>query len=214
MTRPSPRKCSRNASEGLLGASPGPSTATRRPTGTATRSPASKPPPAPAPNDTCGSSTGRRAPPATTPAGGSTPTATKPSPASTRQPRRPDDPHQRALPRHRARPDDHRRVHPLLRRRPRTPAVRHHPPPPHRTRQGAGRVNAWTLAREILTPHGIDQRHRPPGQKHLEPIGAAIPRLLVFRAIAAAVALGGWLDDLGRPPRHHRPRTNPPRPIP
>src|SRR5690606_31068355 len=31
------------------------------------------------------------------------------------------------------------------------PAVRHHPPPPHRTRQGAGRVNAWTLTREILT---------------------------------------------------------------
>src|SRR5690606_11932479 len=118
------------------GANPGPSTATRRPTGTATRSPASKPPPAPAPNGTCGSSTGRRAPPATTPAGGSTPTATKPSPATTSQTRRPDDPHQRALHRLRAQPDDHRRVHPLLRRRPRTPAVRHHPPPPSRAQGG------------------------------------------------------------------------------
>ncbi|MGV2383917.1 MAG UNVERIFIED_CONTAM: hypothetical protein LOD86_01425 [Thermobifida fusca] len=80
--------------------------------------------------------------------------------------------------------------------------------------KGAGRVNAWTLAREILTPHGIDQRRWSPGQKRLERIVGAIPRLLVFGAIAAAVALGGWLDDLGRPQRHQRPRTNPPRPIP
>ena len=75
-------------------------------------------------------------------------------------------------------------------------------------------MNAWTLAREILTPHGLDQRRWSPGQKRLERIVGAIPRLLVFGAIAAAVALGGWLDDLGRPPRHQRPRTNPPRPIP
>lgn len=75
-------------------------------------------------------------------------------------------------------------------------------------------MNAWTLAREILTPHGIDQRRWSPGQKRLEHIVGAIPRLLVFGAIAAAVAVGGWLDDLGQHRRHQRPRTNPPRPIP
>src|SRR5690606_21883915 len=148
-------------------------------------SPASKPPPAPAPNDTSGSSTGRRAPPATTPAGGSTPTATKPSPAPTRQPRRLDDP-PRALHRHRARPDDHRRVRTLLRRRPRTPAVRHHPPPPSRARplpaRGDPPVNAWTLIREILTPHGLVQRRWSPGLNHPERIFGSLPLTLAFRA--------------------------------
>src|SRR5690606_5126509 len=47
------------------------------------------------------------------------------------------DPHQCALHRPRARPDGHRRVRTLLRRRPRTQAVRHHPPPPGRTRPPA-----------------------------------------------------------------------------